>query len=188
MRLVKSDVLTHFGSVEAFDSAVASYTQALADHAKTVGVPAPTASPIVEHIVKREAGKYIVVDDTAIIELPKPTLAQRRSKLLADLAALRYSAQVAGVTYDGQVFPSDANTLTVFVGFLLTAAQNEILPFKIGADRYGELNATEVRKIVRTIRAHHQKLFDREREIVAEITAAKSHSRMDEIEIARVIE
>lgn len=42
------------------DAAVAAYTQALAAHALTVNVPAPTAHPLIETIVNQYGGGYTV--------------------------------------------------------------------------------------------------------------------------------
>lgn len=43
---------------------VAAFKKAIAEHAQTVGVPAPTAHPVVEAIVKKYAGVFEVEDDT----------------------------------------------------------------------------------------------------------------------------
>jgi hypothetical protein len=53
--------------------AISEYRVALQDHAKTEDVPAPTAHPLVEQIVKHGEGQVVVVDDT-----PIPTPAELR--------------------------------------------------------------------------------------------------------------
>jgi hypothetical protein len=42
------------------DAAIATYSQALAAHATTVNVPAPTAHPTIETIVRQYGGQYAV--------------------------------------------------------------------------------------------------------------------------------
>src|ERR1700736_4762331 len=42
------------------DAAIASFQQALLDHASTVDVAAPTAHPLVEAIVRQHAGRYAI--------------------------------------------------------------------------------------------------------------------------------
>jgi len=42
------------------DAAIATYSQALAAHAMTVNVPAPTAHPMIETIVRQYGGQYVV--------------------------------------------------------------------------------------------------------------------------------
>ena len=49
---------------ELADLAIAEFQQARADHASTVGVPAPTAHPLIERIVREHGGRYVVRDAT----------------------------------------------------------------------------------------------------------------------------
>lgn len=65
---------------ELADLAIAQFQQALDDHAGTVDVPAPTAHPLIERIVREHGGHYIVRD-------PTPTLPTR--DVGAELDALK---------------------------------------------------------------------------------------------------
>lgn len=48
------------------DAAIAAYSQAVAAHATTVNVPAPTAHPMIEAIVNQYGGQYAVAGRTAL--------------------------------------------------------------------------------------------------------------------------
>lgn len=62
-------------------AAVTTYKNLLTAHARTVGVPAPSAHPLVETIVKRQRGEFQIVDDT-----PRLTPAELRSIKATELA------------------------------------------------------------------------------------------------------
>jgi len=47
---------------QLIDAAIAEFQQALAAHAATVNVPAPTAHPMIETIVRKHGGQYVVAD------------------------------------------------------------------------------------------------------------------------------
>ena len=63
------------------DQAIATYSQALAAHATTVDVPAPTAHPMIEAIVNRYGGQYIAAPP------PTPQQADQVAALQAALLA-----------------------------------------------------------------------------------------------------
>lgn len=46
------------------EAAVQSFRQQVEDHALTVDVPAPTAHPVVEQIVRFHGGEFVIEDDT----------------------------------------------------------------------------------------------------------------------------
>lgn len=51
---------------ELVNARIASFTQALADHASTEGVPAPTDHPLIERIVRGHGGQYTVREPGAL--------------------------------------------------------------------------------------------------------------------------
>src|SRR5579872_1896240 len=61
------------------DAAIVLYQQQLADHATTVNVPAPSAHPMIERIVKRYGGEYAIA--------PRPAASPQRD-VAADIDAL----------------------------------------------------------------------------------------------------
>jgi len=58
--IVERELLNTFGTEQELAEAVASFSAAIADHAFTVGVPAPTAPWLVTEIVKKYGGDYSV--------------------------------------------------------------------------------------------------------------------------------
>lgn len=85
MLSINKSLVDHLG----FDLSVAvsDFQQAVADHAFTVGIPAPTAPDIVEAIVRQHGGQFVVIDDTAPDAPPdslvRVTTNQARLALLA---------------------------------------------------------------------------------------------------------
>jgi hypothetical protein len=65
---------------QLIDAAIAAFQQALAAHASTVNVPAPTAHPMIETIVRQHGGQYVVAD---------PPPADPPRDLAAELDALK---------------------------------------------------------------------------------------------------
>jgi hypothetical protein len=57
---IDSDSVEKMGGRDALVAEVATFRDALKNHAKTINVPAPTASPLVEGIVK--AGGFVVIE------------------------------------------------------------------------------------------------------------------------------
>lgn len=66
--IVERELLNTFGTEQELAEAVASFSAAIADHAFTVGVPAPTAPWLVTEIVKKYGGDY------SVAPLPEPEL------------------------------------------------------------------------------------------------------------------
>jgi hypothetical protein len=70
------------------DAAIAAYSQALAAHATTVNVPAPTAHPMIEAIVNQYGGQYVIAAP------PTPQQADQTAALQAALIAKGLITQV----------------------------------------------------------------------------------------------
>lgn len=67
---------------QLIDAAIGEFQRAIAAHASTVDVPAPTAHPMIETIVRQHGGQYVIAD-------PASTEAPR--DLAAELDALKTS-------------------------------------------------------------------------------------------------
>lgn len=52
------------------DAAVKDFSKAWKNHAKSINVPAPTAHPLVEALVKKHAGQYEIVESPETDEKP----------------------------------------------------------------------------------------------------------------------
>lgn len=61
-RQIDHSWLEGIGGEDALIGAIAAFSQALVDHAGTVDVPAPTAHPLVEDIVRNHGGQYEIVN------------------------------------------------------------------------------------------------------------------------------
>lgn len=178
----RADIETHFGSVEALNEQIAAYTEALAKHATTVDVPAPTAHPLVERLVRQFGGKYEVADDPEVVAKGL-TFEQMRDAKLAEIAAFRWQAQNIGVPFNGNRVGSDSATLTTLVAYMLTG-KTEPLNFKIGPTTFVELTRGNVQGLIIDIQGHVQSCFDRERELIGAVMKARSKKAIAEIEVS----
>jgi hypothetical protein len=77
-------VTSIFSDTTTLDSLIADYTQAVADHALTVDVPAPVAHPIVEQIVKNWNGQYSIVDVPEPEPEPEPEPPSKEALIIAE--------------------------------------------------------------------------------------------------------
>ena len=77
--------------VPDLSAAVADFQQALKDHAKTIGVPAPVApDPLVADIVRRFDGAFTIVEDETGLPPDDPeSLTSRLAKMEAAFAVLQ---------------------------------------------------------------------------------------------------
>lgn len=50
------------GGEKSMRARIAAFQDALKDHSKTIGVPAPTEHNIIEHIVRNHAGEFEIVE------------------------------------------------------------------------------------------------------------------------------
>ena len=82
------------------DAAIATFTQALADHALTVDVPAPTALPLIETIVRQHGGAYVVAD---------PVTSDQAGAVSDQVAALQAALIAKGVLADTDVTAAAAS-------------------------------------------------------------------------------
>ena len=68
MLVIDHAIAKRAGGTDAIAAEVQRYRKALADHAFTVDVPAPPASPLVEEIVRRHGGDFEVAAEKLLQE------------------------------------------------------------------------------------------------------------------------
>lgn len=71
LTISRADIV-HLGGPEAFAAAVADFAAALEAHRLTVDVPAPTADPVIELVVRHYGGHYDIEPE------PEPDLSPER--------------------------------------------------------------------------------------------------------------
>jgi len=188
----EATVIANFGSEDDLAKAVTAFQTAREAHAKTEGKPAPTAHAIVEAIVIRHAGKYEVERPGVVTatKRSKMPIEELRSTMLAELAQLRWSYANAGIGYNGMIIPSDAVTEGRLVAALAVAKGDPRyrLNWKVGARRFEQFSVSDIEEILRRIREHVQRAFDRERDLMATILDAKSVKALMAIDVGSVAE
>jgi hypothetical protein len=70
--IIERELLNAFGTEQELAEAVASFSAAIADHALTVGVPAPTAPWLVMEIVRKYGSDYSVAPEPEPEPEPEP--------------------------------------------------------------------------------------------------------------------
>lgn len=94
MFIFTQDEFLGFGD-ELTRAAIVAFQQALADHASTVDVPAPTAHPIIEMIVRQHGGTFTVLPPPEPGETPRD-FGTEIDALKADVAFLLELGGVVG--------------------------------------------------------------------------------------------
>lgn len=72
MPIIRRADVARLGGEDAFSSAVADFANALDSHRFTVDVPAPTADPVVEMVVRHYGGQYDIEREPEPDLLPEP--------------------------------------------------------------------------------------------------------------------
>ena len=90
------------------DQAIATYSQALVTHATTVNVPAPTAHPMIEAIVNRYGGQYVVTPP--VTPQPADQTAALQAALLAKGVITQADLNAAAATIAASPSPMGPTT------------------------------------------------------------------------------
>ncbi|MER8394084.1 DUF4376 domain-containing protein [Mesorhizobium sp. M1340] len=108
--------------------------------------------------------------------LPVDTLAVRREKKLAQLAARRWRAETGGVTVDGVAMATDRDTTAMLTAAFVTANAdpNYSIRWKVQNGVFATVSAPQIIALATAVRDHVQACFDREDELTAAIVTANS--------------
>lgn len=186
---IEREALDLYGGAERFDADVFTFQQALKDHAKTVGQPAPVAHPFVERVVRESGGKYSVIEPVPVIAPvePEKSLDELQTEALNRLSELRRAAANQGVTMNGVRFSSKGESLTALLAAKIEA---ELTPgwqerWRVGPGNYVLIRAPQVEFLIEAIRALHRKAFDRERELSEQIVSAITPKALAKIDLTK---
>lgn len=156
-----------FGGEEALAAAVADFQQALADHAASVGIPAPVAHPIVEEIVRLHGGEFEVLPPPVTGE-PEPTSLQSRAALR------RWQREVGGITVDGLAVATDDRSKMMLMGARIAAVADENFSTQwktpVG---FITLDAPTIIALSNAVLAHVDACFAIEAGVLADITSGE---------------
>lgn len=180
-------ITTYYGSVEEFDKSVKAHLKAIKDHAKTVNVPAPTADPLIERVVRIYGGEYEIVyppEPEPVVE-PKLSFDETKAKKYAELARYRQDAEYAGIEYAGVRFRCNTESLVILSEALAASGDNEhyIYNWKIGPGEFRQLKRAALAEILDMVRKRVQTLFDLEYEYSEKISKARGFIALNAIEL-----
>ena len=115
-----------------------------------------------------------------VIRVALPTLEERRTRKLAELAALRWEKETSGTLFNGMPVATDAVSQTKYIGAVVGAQidPNAVINWKMADGTFVTLDAAAITAVAMAVRAHVQACFDNEAELKAQIEAA---STADEI-------
>jgi hypothetical protein len=109
--------------------------------------------------------------------------AAKRAKL-AELAALRYEREVAGITFAGKVIPTDRQTCSILTGAYVQAAGNPAfaIKFKSPDGTFTPIGAAQIIAVGNAVTAHVQACFARESDLADAINAAADFAALAAID------
>lgn len=115
---------------------------------------------------------------------PEPTLDELKAQKKAAIAAARYAAETAGTTVNGVTIDTGRDSQALITGAAVAAMLDEgySLNWKTTAG-FIHLSAPEIIAVAQAVRAHVQKCFDKEGELVALVDAAQTAEELDAIGI-----
>lgn len=199
--IVERGVVDAFGGAEAFDAALAEFREALESHATTVNVPAPTAHPYVEEIVRNYRGAYEILEaepatgpaaapefePIPVPEAVEPAwpLAQLREWKLAELAHFRWLKQRTGVTFNGTFqVPADRETVTDLFATRQLTPEGATVLWKANG-QFMQLGVDQIDALLAQLRAHMQLCYDREAKVVPQIRLIEDKAAMKAFDVAQ---
>lgn len=114
-----------------------------------------------------------------------PSLEELKAEKRAEIAAARYDAEIAGVSVNGVTIDTGRDSQALITGAALAAMLDDdySLNWKTEAG-FIHLTAPEIIAVAQSVRAHVQRCFDREGELVALVDAAQTTEELDAIDIS----
>ena len=188
---ISREELNTVGGEEALNKGIANYTAALADHAKTEGVPAPIAHPWVEAIVKRGGGVYEIIEPpapVAAVDDDEVTFEEMQERGYRSLRHNRMQAQKSGVLLHGVRFGSSPDSLTALLAAKIEAEESPDPAewsdrWRVGPGNFVLINYGDVTTLIAMIRAKHKKAFAHERELSDAITSAITKEQLAAVDL-----
>ena len=194
-KIAEEAVEALFGGTEGLDASIKAYTLALKAHAKTEGIPAPTAHPFVEIIVRQHAGGYVVVAAEKVEQPapevapepdapPPPSLTELKASAKKSLSNLRHQKIRAGVAYKGHQFAGDPTSVNAMVATLMAASDeaNILIRWKASGGDYCDLEKADLHALLKLIREKTQACFDAEFLLAKQIDGARSKKALEAVD------
>lgn len=115
---------------------------------------------------------------------PEPTFDELKAQKKAEIAAVRYAAEIAGTTVNSVTIDTGRDSQALITGAALAAVIDGeySLNWKTPTG-FIHLTAPEIIAVAQAVRAHVQSCFDREGGLVAQVDAAQTVEELDAIEI-----
>ena len=116
-------------------------------------------------------------NDTDVVNYYKPDKK-------AEIAAARYSAEIAGIAYEGNLIATDRNSQSLITGAALAATLDSAytLHWKRANGEFINLTSAQIIAIAQAVRRHVQSCFDHEAELLPLIESAGTQAELDAIE------
>ena len=114
---------------------------------------------------------------------PAPTLEQLRERKRAEIAAARYEAEVAGIEVNGVSIATNRDSQALLTGAAVSAMLDDAytVQWKQPDGTFVTLTANQIIELGKTVRAHVETCFNREKELYAEIAAAQTAEEVEQI-------
>ena len=169
---------------EQLQAAIGAHRAALAEHAQTVGVPAPLADYTVDQLVRTNA-EWVLRSEIPIDqpeEIP-PTLGDVKTRRLQDMQKARDAQMAAGHEFGGYIFHSDKDAIRDVL-MALTGAQMASAPvpdaiswklqMRQGATTHAPLNLQQLGALFEALTGNMLQIYGREEEKMAAILSAET--------------
>lgn len=111
-----------------------------------------------------------------------PTLEEAKARKLAELAAARYAAEIAGVSVGSAKVRTDRESQAMLTGAALQAVEDPAYTCRWKTENgFVQLDAEQIKIVAKAVRAHVQAQFDREAALTAQVEAAETIEAVEAI-------
>ena len=129
---------------------------------------------------KKVTASYDVIDKTP--EEIAIEVDGERSAKLDEIAAARYEAEIAGVSYNDGLVRTDRQTQSMITGAALKAMRDDTYSCRWKtAEGFVTLDAQAILSVADVIRDHVQSCFDREAELAQQVKEATTRKQVREV-------
>ena len=115
-------------------------------------------------------------NDTDVVNYYKPDKK-------AEIAAARYTSEIAGIAYEGNLIATDRDSQSLITGAALAATLDSTytLRWKMENGEFIQLTSSQIIEIAQAVRGHVQECFDKEATLVAQVEAATDKTALSAI-------
>ena len=111
------------------------------------------------------------------------SLEEHKEVKKAEIAAARYSAEIVGIEYEGNLIATDRDSQALITGAALAATLDSAytLRWKMENGEFIQLTSSQIIAIAQAVRRHVQECFDKEATLVAQVEAATDKTALSAI-------